>query len=31
MVATGKTYMMDDLLASGLESIGCAGCGWPKD
>jgi hypothetical protein len=23
VVATGKTYIMNDLLVSGLESIGC--------
>jgi hypothetical protein len=27
VVATGKKYIINDLAASGLESIGCAGRG----
>ena len=30
VVATGKIYIINDLGVSGLESFGCAGCGWLK-
>jgi len=30
VAATGIILIIDMLGASGLESIGCAGCGWPN-